>query len=280
LELLLIMTFIFLRGDSMKKLVLAVAVWSGVFTGAGAAFAAHPLITDDTGTQGRGNYQVEVNGEYGVDNETAGGVTVRETAYETAVTLSVGVSENADAVIGIPHQGFTVKEDGATIGQESGLSDLSLEYKYRFYDKDGLSLAIKPGLSLPTGDEEKGLGNGKTSYSAYLISTKEAEPWVFHFNVGYAWNEYKLQADKDASRKDIWHLSLASQVEVVEDLTVVVNVGMETNADKTSDTDPAFALGGVIYSLSENVDIDAGVKAGLNDAETDLTVLAGIAVRF
>lgn len=29
---------------------------------AGAVFAAHPLITDDTGTQGRGKFQIEVNG--------------------------------------------------------------------------------------------------------------------------------------------------------------------------------------------------------------------------
>jgi len=32
-----------------------------------AAFAAHPLITDDTGTQGKGKFQLEVNSELNYD---------------------------------------------------------------------------------------------------------------------------------------------------------------------------------------------------------------------
>ncbi|MDY0188586.1 MAG: hypothetical protein RBR16_11745, partial [Syntrophus sp. (in: bacteria)] len=33
------------------------------------AFAAIPLITDDTGTQGKGKFQLEVLGEYGYEKE-------------------------------------------------------------------------------------------------------------------------------------------------------------------------------------------------------------------
>lgn len=43
----------------VRRLLLAVCV---VIASAGAAFAAHPLITDDTGTQGKGKFQLEVNG--------------------------------------------------------------------------------------------------------------------------------------------------------------------------------------------------------------------------
>jgi hypothetical protein len=69
-------------------------------------------------------------------------------------------------------------------------------------------------------------------------------------------------------------------VEVVKDLKAVANIGMERNPDKTSNTHPAFILGGLIYSISENVAIDAGVKAGLNKPETDMTFLVGIAFKF
>jgi hypothetical protein len=34
--------------------------------------------------------------------------------------------------------------------------------KWRFYEKDGLSFAIKPGIILPTGEEDKGLGDGSS----------------------------------------------------------------------------------------------------------------------
>jgi hypothetical protein len=34
------------------------------------AWGAHPLITDDAGTQGKGKFQIEVNGQYDSDKET------------------------------------------------------------------------------------------------------------------------------------------------------------------------------------------------------------------
>ena len=80
--------------------------------------------------------------------------------------------------------------------------------------KDGLSFAIKPGITLPNGNEDKGLGNGKLSSGAVFITTKEIKPLAFHLNLGYTRNGYKLQADKAANRNDIWHTSLAAEVEV------------------------------------------------------------------
>ena len=55
---------------------------------------------------------------------------------------------------------------------------------------------------------------------------------------------------------------------------------MERNPDKTSNLDPAFILGGLIYSISKNFDVDFGIRGGLNKPETDYAILAGIAWRF
>jgi hypothetical protein len=264
----------------MSKGIFAVVLLIGFMisiTMAGTVFAAHPLITDDTGTQGKGNAQLEFVGEYGHDKE--GGAATNSLAIPTAPVLSYGITDTVDLVLSISHQRIETKQDGVTT-TESGISDASVEMKWRYYEKNGLSIAIKPGFTLPTGDENKGLGNGKTSSSAFFITTKEAEPWAFHFNVGYVRNEYKLQADEEANRKDIWHVSIASQVEVTKDLKAVANIGMERNPDKTSNTSPAFILGGIIYSITGNVDIDLGVKGGLNKPETDITYLAGITWRL
>ena len=241
----------------------------------GSAFAAHPLITDDTGTQGKKKFQLEVNSEFNYDKETEEGVTVKETGGEVATVLSYGVTDNVDVVLGLPYQWSKVKEDSEVTSKENGISDMSLELKWRFYEKDGLSLALKPGMTLPTGDDEKGLGAGRATYGLYFITTKEIEPWTFHLNLGYVRNE-----NKSDERKDIWHASLAGEVEVVKNLKVVANIGAERNPDETSSTHPAFILGGLIYSVSENFDIDFGVKGGLNKPETDYAILAGIALRF
>jgi hypothetical protein len=254
----------------VKGLVLGVVLFTHTL-----AWGAHPLITDDTGTQGWGKFLVEVSGQYDSDKETVDGVSAESTGGQVATTLSYGLTEDMDMVLGLPYQWVRVKEDGVTVYDERGISDATFEVKWRFYEKDGLSLALKPGLSFPTGNDERGLGAGRTGYQAFLIGSLDAAPWAFHANVGYIGNENK--ADEE---KNLWHASLAAACEVVEHLTVVGNVGIERNPDKAADMDPAFLLGGVIYSVSESFDIDFGVKYGLNAAETDWSMMAGAAFRF
>lgn len=108
----------------------------------------------------------------------------------------------------------------------------------------GSCFALKSGISLPAGDENKGLGNGRMSYGLTFITTKEIEPLA------------KLQADKEANRKGIWHVSLASEVEVIKDLKAAANIGVERKPDN-----------------------NVGIKGGLITMETDSTFLAGIALR-
>lgn len=238
-------------------------------------WGAHPLITDDTGTQGIGNWQVEVGGQYDSDKETLNGASRESTGIQVATTLSYGMAQNADLVLSLPFQWKQVKEEGVTRYDEKGISDTTVEVKWRFFEKEGLSFALKPGVRIPTGDDEKGLGAGRIGYHAFLIGSKEAAPWAFHVNVGYIGNENK--ADEE---KNIWQASLASTYEAFKGLRVVGNLGIERNRDKAADKDPAFLLGGLIYSLSERVDIDFGVKYGLTSAETDWSIMAGMALRF
>ena len=246
----------------------------------GTSFATHPLITDDTGTQGKGKFLLEVNSEFTYDKEREAGITTKETGGEIAPLFSYGIMDNIDIVLGFPYQWFRMKEDGEMNSKENGISDASLELKWRFFEKDGLSFALKPGITLPTGNEKKGLGNGRPSYALTFITTKEIGPWAIHLNLGHTRNEYKLREDKEANRKDIWHASLASEVEVIKNLKAVANIGIERNSEKESNRHPAFILGGLIYSISENFDVDFGIKRALNKPETDYAILAGIALRF
>ncbi len=243
-------------------------------------FAAHPLITDDTGTQGKGKFQIELNSEFNNDKETEQDITTDETSNEIATIISYGIKDHIDIVLGIPYQANQLKEDDSITSDDKGLSDISIESKWRFYDKNGLTFAIKPGFAFPTGDENKGLGNGKISRSLTFITTKEINKTVIHINLFYTHNDFDLKEDKEANRKDIWHASLASQISATEQLDLVANIGIESNPDKISNVHPSFILGGVIYSIKENFDVDLGIKGGLNKPETDSTFLAGFAYRF
>lgn len=152
----------------MKKVFLMVCFWV-MF--ASVSFAAHPLITDDTSTQGKGKFQLEVNSEFTYEKERQYNAdenkweTKKETGGEFATILSYGIRDSLDIVLGFPYQWKKTRIDEVITAdateQGDGISDLSLEVKWRFYEKNGLSFAIKPGITFPTGDENKGLGNGR-----------------------------------------------------------------------------------------------------------------------
>ncbi|MBI5847082.1 MAG: transporter [Nitrospirae bacterium] len=228
------------------------------------AFAAHPLITDDTGTQGKGKFQIEINAEYASDSGNT------ETAL--GATLSAGLRDNLDLVIGAPYIFLREKNETGHWYHQDGISDLSLALKWRVFEHEGFSLALKPGVTLATGDEAKGLGDGKPTYSLFLITSKELEPFTLHLNLGYIANRKEV--------RDIWHYSLAAEYSASKSIRIVGNIGGETNPDRTSNVHPLFALAGLIYKAADNFDIDFGVKTGLSRAEADYTLLAGIAFRF
>jgi hypothetical protein len=256
------------------------AVLASLLAAPGAALAAHPLVTDDAGTLGKGSRQVELTAEVARDRDTAGGVVVRETGGEVVATLALGLHDRVDLVVGAPSGWSRVRENGVTVFDASGIGDVGAELKLRVLEVGGFAVAVKPGLSLPTGDETRGLGTGAVSYGATLILSQELGPVALHVNGAYARDEYGLEEDRRANRRDRWHGSLAATAEVMDGLQAVANVGVETNGDRASSTHPAFALAGVVYSVTESLDVDVGLKAGLSRTEADLTALAGIASRF
>jgi len=257
----------------MKRLILSVM---GFFIMTTSAFAGHPLVTDDTGTQGKGKGQVEVGFSYFYDKDKVDELTTfKAEGGDVGVGITIGLLDSLDVVVGLPYAWYSVKENDVRTEREDGISDITFDVKWRFFEKDGWSLAVKPGVSIPTGNEDKGLGVGRAGCRLFLVGTKEFEPFAFHVNAGYIRSENVFE-----ERKDIWHTSVAAEVEVIKELKLMANVGMERNPDPESENHPAFALGGISYNISEKIIIDAGVKYGLTSSETDWTFLAGLTIKF
>lgn len=252
------------------KVVLAASLFVFHFALSGLSYASHPLITDDTGTQGKGKFQLEVNGGYGHNRDDG----VLTQTVQAATTLTYGISDPVDLALTLPYEYIRVRE-ADSVTKSNGISDLSLEAKWRFYEREGLSFAVKPGVSFPTGDEDKGLGSGKVDYHIFLIASKELKPWELHFNVGYTRNENKID-----EKRNLWQASLAATVEVVKGLKIVGDVGIGSDTNRNLNIPNAFILGGLIYSVSENFDIDLGVKGGLTKPAEDYVLLTGITWKF
>lgn len=67
-----------------------------------------------------------------------------------------------------------------------GVGDIAIHYRYQFWD-DNRWAAFSPRMTviLPTGNEKKELGTGKTAYQVNLpLSKRFGTAWVAHFNAG------------------------------------------------------------------------------------------------
>ena len=130
------------------------------------AYAAHPLVSEDTGTQGVGGYQVEINTDWLKDE----GVKTR---IATA-TLTRGVLENVDTFINLPY----------TLSKPNGFNDVSIGVKWRFFEADGFSMGLKPEYRLASGDQEKSLGDGRSGEALTLMTQYEWGAFTWLFNIG------------------------------------------------------------------------------------------------
>jgi hypothetical protein len=255
---------------------------------AGALHAAHPYITDDTGTQGSGNWQLELMAERDRNSRTAdtdaGAVRQVRTVTLLNPVLTYGVLDALDVALGVSHLRQRTIEDGSVAQAADSAGDSTLELKWRFYEHNGFSLALKPGLVLPTGDETRGLGTGKLSWGVNLILTQELEPWTVLANLAYARARYELPADAEANRAHLWRASAGIAYSLRDDLRLVGEAGIRTNGAIEDPFLPGrtghFAMLGLIYSAAENLDFDLGVRKRVNRAEFDTAILLGATLRW
>jgi len=115
----------------MKRLILSVM---GVFLMATSVFAGHPLVTDDTGTQGKGKGQVEVGLSYFYDKDKVDELTtLKSDGGDVGVGVTIGLIDTLDVVVGLPYAWYSLEDNDVRIGRENGISDITFDVKWRFF---------------------------------------------------------------------------------------------------------------------------------------------------
>jgi hypothetical protein len=243
-----------------------------------AAWAMHPLISDDSGTQGPGGVLIESNINYLKDNE------FKSTAVPVAVT--VGIGETMDAVVELPY--LWLHPSAVTGNDESGFSDVVFKFKHRFFEREEKrrerekfeqSLAYQILYSQPSGNEEKGLGAGTARWGARLISTTEWESIEINANLGYESSGKALRRG-NFTFDDAVFLSIAAKYERPKPWEPVVELTVIRVKEPDTLTRIVTSLVGLIYEPSEHFYIDAGIRVGLNVNSEDYGLLAGFGYKF
>jgi len=229
-----------------------------------SAFAAHPLQTEDTGTQGTANIEIE----NGFSRASTDGATL--TTYQPQV--SVGLATTIDAIV----QPSLLWQRGPD-GKASGLGDTNFDAKWRFWGSDPLSLAVRAGVLAPTSQHELGLPRGDYSEHALLVATWDDTPTTVHANVGAT---YVPPAPASPARRVLGHLSAAVMQTINEHLILTVDGDIDQDPSPRRSAWPGSLLAGAIWTARPGLDLDIGYQRSFDATTVTRTWLAGVTYRF
>jgi hypothetical protein len=241
---------------------LGAAIAVAVGGGARVALAGHPMLTEDTGTQGTGNTELELGFSWASDSG--------DRAFLFQPQLSYGATPALDLIV----QPSWTSNDIAGADSVRGLGDTSLDFKWRFFGRDPYSLAVRAGATAATSQHDLGLPSGRTSEHVLLVATYDAEPLTIDANLGYARNP-----DVVDLRANLYHLSAAALYAASERFSFVLDLDLDSNSDASKSSMPAVALVGAIFTCRPGLDVDVGYRSSLNSAAIAKQWLLGITFR-
>ena len=228
-----------------------------------AARAAHPLQTEDTGTQGAGNVEIE----NGLQRARSEATTL--TTYQPQV--SVGLATTVDAIV---QPSFAWQQ---VPGQSpaSGRGDTNIDGKWRLWGSDPWSFAIRAGMLAPTSQHGLGLPRGDVSGHALLVATWDASPTTVHANIGVTHLPHAA-----GGRENVAHVSAAVMQQVDERLILTADGELDQDPDPSRKTWPAALLGGIIWTARPGLDLDVGYQRSFNAQAVTRQWMAGLTYRF
>ena len=227
------------------------------------AFAAHPLQTEDTGTQGAGNVEIE----NGLARARFDATTL--TTYQPQV--SVGLAPTVDVIV----QPSLVWLHAPVLASVSGSGDTNIDGKWRFWGSDPWSFGIRAGLQAPTSQHDLGLPRGEMSEHVLLVATWDDAPTTVHANAGVT-----RMPRTPGTRATTAHLSAALMQALDERLILTVDGEIDQDPDPSRKTWPGSLLAGAIWTARPGLDLDVGYQRSFSARPVNRQWMAGLTVRF
>jgi opacity protein-like surface antigen len=238
------------------KLPAVAALLAILFGFNGPALAGHPFVTEDPGTQGKGNVEAEFSYEY-VKN----GDGTKTTSLGNGFTL--GVAPKIDLAVGYGYD-FVKAPDGA---RDRGMGDVEAQMKTFFNEGKGWTptFGLKGGVSLPVKE------GGRTTILATGIAEWAFEPFTVFANVGA---DLGTRLAGNDERTDVYRAGVAGVFAVREGLALLSELVWEKQTSPSEDATAEW-MAGVQWGLNDAMTLDAAVRFGLTDDSPDYTVLLG-----
>jgi len=233
-----------------------------IFLVGSSTFAARPLETADAGTVDPGCVEVELGAAFSSDSA--------EEAWETGFGIKTGLLPGLDVGLGFGWQ--RVSAGGRS---DSGVTDTEIGVKWNVLSETNgrPAFSITVAVKLPTADDDKGLGSGKTDWDICFVVSKElSDSLTGHLNAGYTW----VGTPSGVDVGDVIHGSAALELALSDSFCLTGEVLAEREREDGEDTLLA-GLTGLRWAVSDALALDAAVGTALNGGDTpDLLATVGL----
>ena len=240
------------------------------------AWAVHPFQVETTDTQGTGNVLVELNGDYSKKDSD-------EALKETGI-ITVGAGQRTDLAVQLPY--LRLDPSPVTNSLASGIGDVQLKFKQRIYDNEvKQSVAYKIYVSMPTANEDKGLGTNNVVWGVAFMDQQVCHNNVLHASIGYEFSGKTLK-NGEFKQNYSFPFGLAAEIKLGGKFWLLTELageyGKVTNVTTgaRSHTRPFTIMAGFRYDITKSLYVNLSARAGLNSYSEDYTALAGVAMRF
>jgi Putative MetA-pathway of phenol degradation len=252
-----------------RPIHISFAACCGIFP-ALAVEPLRPLSTDRPDTT-ESAYSVD-QGHFQLEMEMA--AFTRDGGDWTDYTLGelnakFGLTPCSDLQLVMPF--YTHARDG-----DEGSGDTEMRLKYNLWGNDGgeTAMALMPFVKIPTAHGD--LGNG--DIEGGLIAP-------FAFSAPGAWScavmgEVDLGKDEDGGGYNVLGLASATASHAITENTAGFLELVGIFSAETSKDIEAYFNTGMTWAITATLQLDGGVRVGLNSASTDLIPFAGMSTKF
>jgi hypothetical protein len=205
-----------------------------VFT-SGPALAGPPFLTDDPEPVEYRHWEVYLASQYKHERD-------QNSATLPHIEINYGLIPEVQIHLIAPLQ--YVKQEGKS--SQYGYGDTELGVKFRFLKETNIlpQAGIFPLVELPTGDSDRGLGNGRAQYFFPLWLQKSWGPWTTYGGGGY-W------VNPGEGNRDWWQFGWLVQREINKILTLGAEIYYKTANKEDGDASKGYNIGAII-NLTDN----------------------------
>jgi len=218
------------RGRRARFVTILIAAALSFTLGTGVLWAGPPFFTDDPETPEYRHWEFYVASQYTESDEGKSG---------TAPHFEMNYAVLPDVMLHtiVPFAWDKPNDESS----KYGLGDVELGVKYRFiHESDTIpQVGTFPILTLPTGDEDRGLGEGRAKLFLPLWFQKSWGPWS-----SYAGGGYWINPGDD--RQNYWFTGWQVQRELSELLTLGAEIFYVTADTVDGGNSSGFNAGAII----------------------------------